>query len=397
MPILAVRLGSSIGQGTSGVVYPLIAADSEDGLTKEVEVDQRTYDIVADQLLQITDRNYVLKEVNVVEHSKDIVLKEVELHSLCSKECNGVVGYVCSGALAGESSSYAVVMEACKGDLWDALVAVHDGALLRKSTSSVTGGNSRPGQTRRSLRPSLSSSSLAVPKASQRPSDEERIVWTQGLCETLRACHAMNVLHRDINPWNVLIAATQASKSVRELRLADFGLAVRLKNPETLLQGNEAEEAVDLDDSAIGSLYSAPELGDTYGLSADIFSLGITLLAIWSVNNASDPRGISSEDGLVSCVEAVKDAACKGSPPPNDVLHWLQGTLEESLRSLILRMVASNPTERPSAVEVCRSVELWLQARGSSKIEEAADKHDSSETVPKKCCFFWTPQRSVTE
>ena len=46
------------------------------------------------------------------------------------------------------------------------------------------------------------------------------------------------------------------------LRLADFGSAVELRGP---LEGLEAPAAAPLDDSALNSLYSAPELGVRYG------------------------------------------------------------------------------------------------------------------------------------
>ena len=41
-----------------------------------------------------------------------------------------------------------------------------------------------------------------------------------------------------------------------------------------------------MDDSAIGSLYSAPELGSTagYGMAADVFSMGMVVFCMHSIN-----------------------------------------------------------------------------------------------------------------
>merc|ERR1711862_584718 len=95
----------------------------------------------------------------------------------------------------------------------------------------------------------------------------ERWAWIKGLCDAVRHCHRLRVLHRDINPWNVFLVASgvgaysdavqSRENAVRFLpRLGDFGLSVQLKSVTQELHGWCSEDAVPLDESAITSLYS---------------------------------------------------------------------------------------------------------------------------------------------
>merc|ERR1712048_733233 len=99
-----------------------------------------------------------------------------------------------------------------------------------------------------------------------------------------------------------------------------------------------AEGAVPLDVSALESLYSAPELGVSYGFSADMFSLGMTLLVLWSASESVN------EDALASIAENVKEAAKRRQDPPgsSDLLCVIKGSAAE-LRNLIFNLVSSEP------------------------------------------------------
>jgi len=264
---------------------------------------------------------YVLKEVATGTTADAALAEEVRLHRLCSQECSSVVRY----AFACQTEdALLVLMEQCDAVLWDALT--NEGAW----------------------------SSLATPS---QPSRAERWAWTQGLCEAVRHCHRLCVVHRDINPWNVFLRASGKAdsgtqqNSVRFLpRLADFGLAVQLHNATDELHGACSEGAAPLDDSALGSLYSAPELGKDYGLPADIFSLGMTLFALWS-SCALDG------EALIEAVVATKEAAVACQDPPTDLLQCQLVQYEPScadvqLCALVSSMLKPVSCSRPTADDV---------------------------------------------
>lgn len=363
---LTLYLGPSIGQGTSGIVYPIVSsADGKHSLKRDMLIHRTLHDDRSvpdfDCPTSVAAMRYVAKEVKLDENTRSSILKEVYLHKTCSKNCSGVVQYLFSGEAHGENPTLIVVMGACKGELWDVLCAYRQDVFR-----SVSKGSVKPGLERQASGVSTSSCGSGSSKiTSYLPSEGERLSWTQCLCETVLHCHELGVIHRDLNPWNVLIAAERNTDASRRICLADFGLAVRLPSPLAELSGLESEDAVALDASALGSLYSAPELGVQYGLPADVFSLGMVLLAIWSTVDVSMPDGGQCEDALVTCTEGVKQAAMDGVDAPHDVLKSIKEGRDSGLRALIMRMVSARPQERPTAAEACKFVECWLADRGS--------------------------------
>jgi len=154
----------------------------------------------------------------------------------------------------------------------------------------------------------------------------------------------MRVLHRDVNPWNALLVLEGSESS--SARLGDFGLAVRMESSE--LRGWETPGAAPLDDSAIGSLYSAPELGDVYGFPADVFSLGMTLLAIWGSADLG-------EEELINLVEGAKQAACSSSSSSH--MGSLGKEVPCGLRSVLADALAHQAAGRPTAASLRDRVE----------------------------------------
>lgn len=73
---------------------------------------------------------------------------------------------------------------------------------------------------------------------------------------------ARRIVHRDLSPWNVFInGSSTLTSTLRQAKIGDFGLAVRIPVERAELCGWYTTGVEPLDDSAIGSLYSAPELG----------------------------------------------------------------------------------------------------------------------------------------
>lgn len=83
------------------------------------------------------------------------------------------------------------------------------------------------------------------------------------LMMVIKYCHDMGVVHRDVKPENILLTASG------KIKLADFGLAVRITNGQSLggLAGSPA--------------YVAPEvLTGSYSEKVDVWSAGILLHAL---------------------------------------------------------------------------------------------------------------------
>ena len=184
-------------------------------------------------------KRYAVKQVTCPEETgvpSPGQLAECRLHASLPQH-NALLGYRFSWV---HSQKLYILLERVDSELWDAL----------------EGGES----------------SAAVDAA-------ERTEWARQLLSAVACLHAHGVAHRDISPWNCFLvngsttkddtstgeSASVAAPPRRELKLGDFGLAVRVPptgSPASLggLFGMETDGCAPLDESAIGSLYSAPEV-----------------------------------------------------------------------------------------------------------------------------------------
>ena len=166
----------------------------------------------------------------------------------------------------------------------------------------------------------------------------ERLQWSRDVATALQCLHAMGVAHRDVNPWNLFLSEG-GSGTPRRCKLGDLGLAARLPASGRFVGWHEPG-APPLDESAIGSLYSAPELGAErliggYNLACDIFSAGQCLVAIWHKAVVHT----SSDEAVTEAIEAVRK---------HGELSWI---VPSRLASLVRRLTAQKPEHRPSARE----------------------------------------------
>ena len=190
--------------------------------------------------------------------------------------------------------------------------------------------------------------------------DATRWRWTISTARALACIHGdgVNLVHRDVNPWNVFVVDRVAagvvkatgggwkfSASEKDAALGDFGLAHKLPRPgasrpnqrgyvplgERLLWGRKGVGgASDLTLSAKSSMFSAPELGSDggsgrdpewsgrdpewsvrptfrggagYGAAADVYSWGLTVLC-FHCDDGRDAR---------RTVRAARDASASGA------------------------------------------------------------------------------------
>ncbi|MFI7062522.1 protein kinase [Kribbella sp. NPDC050124] len=143
----------------------------------------------------------------------------------------------------------------------------------------------------------------------------------------LAAAHREEVVHRDVKPGNLLIAADGTVK------VADFGIAH--------LPGDGATTLTEAGAIIGSTLYLAPEraMGSQSGMAADVYGLGCVLYQLVTGGppfTAEHPTAI-----LYQHVDATP-------APPSLTRPELAGTFE----AVLLRMLAKDPAERPTAAEI---------------------------------------------
>ncbi|XP_074285971.1 serine/threonine-protein kinase PEPKR2-like [Silene latifolia] len=140
----------------------------------------------------------------------------------------------------------------------------------------------------------------------------------------IKYCHEMGVVHRDIKPENVLLTSSGS------LKLADFGLAVRISIGQSL-------------SGVVGTpAYVAPEvLSGEYSEKVDIWSAGVLLHALL--------LGVLPFQGssLEACFESIKNVDL-------DFNGGLWMSVSQPARDLIARMLTRDVSARPSADDILK-------------------------------------------
>ena len=156
------------------------------------------------------------------------------------------------------------------------------------------------------------------------------------ICQALMHCHSQGIIHRDLKPGNVWLTQDGTAK------LGDFGLAVSADFSRITLEG-----------ALVGTVvYMAPELmlGHQAEPRSDLYSLGVMLYE--TVTGRPPFMG----DQFVAIISQHIN-----SPPVAP--SWHNPEVPQALETLILRLLAKTPEERPaSAAEVAKA----LAAIGSS-------------------------------
>ncbi|MEM9556017.1 MAG: AAA family ATPase [Acidobacteriota bacterium] len=145
-----------------------------------------------------------------------------------------------------------------------------------------------------------------------------------GLAEILAAVHGRGVIHKDLNPSNIVY-----ERSSRRLQIIDFGIASRL-----LRERPDALEPSHLE----GTLQSiAPEQTGRTGWSvderADLYAFGVTLYQLLTGRPPFD-----SADPL----DLLHGHLARRPVPPDE----LEPDLDPRLAAIVLRLLAKNPDDR---------------------------------------------------
>ncbi|XWS23809.1 hypothetical protein CRYUN_Cryun28dG0047500 [Craigia yunnanensis] len=151
--------------------------------------------------------------------------------------------------------------------------------------------------------------------------DSQISAYTRQILHGLKYLHDRNVVHRDIKCANILV---DASGSVK---LADFGLA-------------KATKLNDVKSCKGTAFWMAPEVvnqkGQGYGIPADIWSLGCTVLEMLT-------RQIPYSN--LECMQALFRIG-RGEPPP------VPDSLSKDARDFIMQCIQVNPDARPTAAKL---------------------------------------------
>ncbi len=142
------------------------------------------------------------------------------------------------------------------------------------------------------------------------------------LAEALQYVHERGVLHRDLKPGNVLIAADGT------IKLTDFGIA------------HQAGTRMTATGVVLGSpTYMAPEQlagkRDDIGVRTDIYALGVL---IYECIEGLDPFRVKKREDLLAVLHRKSEAA----PKP------MKRCADEALEALVRRCLATDPDERPA-------------------------------------------------
>ncbi|RYZ53264.1 MAG: hypothetical protein EOP07_18125, partial [Proteobacteria bacterium] len=172
----------------------------------------------------------------------------------------------------------------------------------------------------------------------------------QKIAKALVEIHSKNIIHKDINPSNILY-----NRDNGEVRLIDFGISTCLlrEQAETQVQGITE-----------GSLpYMSPEqtgrMNRYVDYRSDFYSFGVTLFELFTGR-----LPFESEDGL----RLIHYHIAKRPPPPRN----FNPQIPEILSDLILRLLAKNAEDRyQSAWGIMQDLQKIFRAlRDGQKIEK---------------------------
>ncbi|MQA80598.1 MAG: protein kinase [Streptosporangiales bacterium] len=161
----------------------------------------------------------------------------------------------------------------------------------------------------------------------------------------LAAAHAEGVVHRDVKPGNLLLTDTD------EVKVGDFGIA---------RFADESHAALTRTGQIIGtSLYLAPERarGMLAEPPADMYALGCVLYEL--VTGHPPFRADTPAAVLYQHVDASPEAPCH-----------LRPDLPEEFDALILRLLAKDPEDRPTAAQAVDTLTAAGLTTGRSATRE---------------------------
>jgi serine/threonine protein kinase len=176
------------------------------------------------------------------------------------------------------------------------------------------------------------------------------------LCHALTAAHALGVVHRDLNPSNIMLLEDAAVLDL--VKVLDFGLA----RPGEL-SGDDA--IVTLAGAIVGTpRYVAPEALFSRGTvdpRSDLFSLGCVM-----------------RDMLAGCADPRFEFAARQPPTP----PRLPSDTPRRVAHLVRSLLSQAPEHRPDAPTVAKELQQWLDEDQARIAATEANTLVSDTTMP---------------
>ncbi|MEM3154379.1 MAG: serine/threonine-protein kinase [Candidatus Woesearchaeota archaeon] len=180
------------------------------------------------------------------------------------------------------------------------------------------------------------------------PTIEKAVYIGLNAIEGVIHVHEKGMLHRDIKPSNILYSKTG------EVKLSDFGLAKILQGSSSSMTAKEM--------TASGQLMGTPLFMDPErargGASkatqeSDVYAFGATLYHL-----------ITGQSHIEKSKEKAWMEIVANIAAPDDNSVWIRNvkpTVSQDLEDLIMKMLAKNPTERPTTYEIRDELKRLLE------------------------------------
>jgi serine/threonine protein kinase len=169
------------------------------------------------------------------------------------------------------------------------------------------------------------------------------------IVEGLDAAHRCGVVHRDLNPANIILGRNSYKRF--EVKIIDFGLA-RLREQRTLLPATDgAHNHAALNPLSALAPYVSPEqhVGEEPDGRSDLYSLGVILYEMLA--------GRLPFDNSAANIDAASDSEKKEEQPLP--LSDVRADVPESLVQLVMQSLQSKRSSRPySAAEFARLLRM---------------------------------------
>lgn len=185
-----------------------------------------------------------------------------------------------------------------------------------------------------------------------------QIAWQ--IADTLGALHGEGIVHRDLKPENIFLVQEDGCRDRERAKIFDFGIAKLLQNLDTPVEGGAGNGGASASDipvpqTKIGTvlgtpIYMSPEQWQGQGKitdRADVYAAGGIFFELFT----GFPPFRSQVLGQLLLSHLHQ-------PPP--LLEVEAPWLPSSLADMVQRMLAKDPSQRPSMEEVAEQLERHL-------------------------------------